>query len=195
MHLNLIALMSLAYLVGAIPFGLLLTKWVTGADPRQDGSGNIGATNVGRVAGKPLGVATLLLDMAKGAAPTALAIWLLDQDWQVGLVALCAFLGHVFPLYLRFKGGKGVATALGAFGALSPFSFGCILAVLVLGVWLSGHMSVGSLAGWTTAPLWIWLSGFSALMVGISAVFSGLIYWTHRANLARLRAGREHSWR
>lgn len=192
---NLPALILLAYLVGSIPCGLILTRWITGQDPRAGGSGNIGATNVGRVAGKPLGVATLILDMAKGTLPTALALWLLEKDWQVGMVALAAFLGHIFPVYLRFKGGKGVATALGAFGAISPVAIGGVLAVLLLGLWLTGHMSVGSLAGWLSAPLWFLLTGFSWLMVCLTALATGIIFWTHRENLARLRAGREHSWR
>ncbi len=197
MHLdwNLITLITLAYLVGSIPCGLILTRWITGRDPRASGSGNIGATNVGRVAGKPLGVLTLALDMAKGTLPTILGLWLLETDWHVGLVSLAAFLGHIFPLYLRFKGGKGVATALGAFGAISPLATGGVLAVLVLGLWLTGHMSVGSLAGWATAPLWFWLTGFSWQLVGLTAVVASIIFWTHRENLSRLRAGREHSWR
>lgn len=195
MNGQLIILISIAYLVGSIPCGLLLSKGFYNRDPRLSGSGNIGATNVSRVAGKPLGVATLILDMAKGALPTALSMWFLEKDWQVGMVAAAAFMGHIFPIYLRFKGGKGVATALGGFIAMAPLAAGGILLVLGLGAWASGHMSVGSLAGWTTAPVWLWIVGYSWKLILLASLLTAVMFWTHRENLARLRSGQEHGWR
>jgi acyl phosphate:glycerol-3-phosphate acyltransferase len=117
-------LVAASYLVGSVPFGLLLGRFVAGVDVRKSGSGNIGATNVARTAGRRLGVLTLLLDATKGGIPVAVTALVLgaphDADWPAA-AGLAAFLGHVFPFWLRFRGGKGVATAFGAFVVLSPW--------------------------------------------------------------------------
>jgi len=107
-----------AYLLGAIPFGLLFARWLTGKDPREHGSGNIGATNALRTSGKKVGILTLLADIGKGSLAVALAGYLQDDMTLVAAVALAVFVGHVFPIYLKFKGGKGVATM---FGVLIPW--------------------------------------------------------------------------
>ena len=180
-----------AYLLGAVPFGLVVSRLACGKDPRSGGSCNIGATNVARVCGTPAGVATLLLDVAKGALPTFLAgLWF--TPWQVGAVALAAFLGHVWPVYLRFKGGKGVATAVGIYLALMPLACAGVLIVFLAGAKFSSHVSVGSLAGTLSAPLWMYLSGGHIAWVVVCLVMAWLIVWRHKDNITRLKEGREH---
>lgn len=183
-----------AYLLGSIPFGLLITRLLGGPDPRQGGSGNIGATNVTRLAGRSAGVATLFLDAAKGAVPMALALVYLP-DWPAAAVGLAAFLGHIFPLYLGFKGGKGVATALGVLAAASPLSLLATVGILALTAWWSGHVSLGSLAGCASAPLWLLFWGHSTPLTLMALAMALLVVWRHRENIARLRQGRENSWR
>ncbi|MFH1808881.1 MAG: glycerol-3-phosphate 1-O-acyltransferase PlsY [Pseudomonadota bacterium] len=188
------ALVIGAYLLGAIPFGLLLARVLAGADVRAAGSGNIGATNVARVAGKKLGAVTLLLDAIKGLTPVWVARGLGVQDGWLGLVALAAVLGHCYPVYLRFQGGKGVATGLGVFIALSPLAGG-IGALSYLGMFAATRTSsLGSFAllGGTLitsallAPPWWPL--FS--VIAIAAV----ILLRHRDNIRRLLGGKEHSF-
>ncbi|MBI5523733.1 MAG: glycerol-3-phosphate 1-O-acyltransferase PlsY [Desulfarculus sp.] len=188
------ALVLGGYLLGSIPFGLLVTRLLGGPDPRGGGSGNIGATNVTRLAGKTAGVATLFLDAAKGTLPTALALHYLAPA-PAAAVGLAAFLGHVFPLYLGFKGGKGVATALGVLAAVTPLGLLATMAVLVLAAWWSGHVSVGSLAGCLSAPAWLWLLGQPAPLVVMALVMAALVVWRHKDNIARLRQGSEHGLR
>ena len=145
--MTLALLVAAGYLSGSIPFGLVLTRFFAGKDVRASGSGNIGATNVARVAGKKLGAVVLLLDALKGTAPVVAALWLLPgQPLAHGAVALAAFLGHVFPVWLKFAGGKGVATALGVLVVLVPWAAlaGFVVWVTVLAIWVS---SIGSLAG------------------------------------------------
>lgn len=142
-----IAAILLAYLFGAIPFGLLLGKAV-GVDVRQAGSGNIGATNVARTAGKGVGIATLVLDALKGALPIAIGerVLYLPPIWLAS-IGLAAVVGHVLPIYLRFRGGKGVATALGVFLALSPASTGMGVAAFLVTFLVTKIVSLGSLIG------------------------------------------------
>ena len=183
--------MAGAYLLGSIPFGLVLCKILGKTDPRHAGSGNIGATNVARLAGKPVGIATLLLDVAKGAVPVFLAaIWL--PEWQCALAGLAAFAGHCYPLYLGFKGGKGVATAMGVYLALSWPSLIGILVVFIVTVWRSGYVSLGSIMACCSAPLWLLAWGKSWPAVVMALVMAVLVIWKHRENIARLRAGKEH---
>ena len=180
-----------AYLIGSVPFGLWVSRLLGGKDPRTGGSRNIGATNVARVSGTAAGVATLLLDVGKGALPTFLACqWL--SPWQTGAVGLAAFLGHVFPVYLRFKGGKGVAVAVGVYLALMPLACAGMLIVFLVGTKLSGHVSVGSLAGSLSAPLWMYLAGGHLSWVAVCLVMAWFIMWRHKENIIRLREGREH---
>lgn len=187
----------LAYLLGAIPFGLLLARIFAGADLRRLGSGNIGATNVRRVAGNRLGLAVLLLDGGKGALPALAAAALVDPAGTpgaayAGLVALAAVAGHMFPVYLKFRtGGKGVATAAGAFLALAPAALGLSLLVFVLMVCLSDRVSVGSLAAAVFLPLAVHLTGRPLALTLWAVVAGGLIVWRHQANIRRLLSGRE----
>lgn len=188
-----------SYLIGAIPFGLLLGRLV-GADVRLEGSGNIGATNVGRVLGKKMGILTLLLDVAKGFLPVWGVALLLPEtatakDLIVVLCGLATVLGHMFPLYLKFKGGKGVATALGVFLFFSPGSILISLFVFVAAVAASGYVSVGSLAATALIPLWLWLLGESPEVLVAAVVIVLLIWLKHSSNIGRLLRGEEKGWK
>ncbi|NVJ27356.1 glycerol-3-phosphate acyltransferase [Myxococcus sp. AM011] len=181
------ALVLLGYLAGSIPFGVLLTRWLRGVDVRQSGSGNIGATNVTRVAGKKLGALVLVLDAVKGALPVALALRLVpDLPTVHVLVGLAAVLGHVYPVWLKLHGGKGVATALGVLLVLAPLAALAAGAayISIFAVWRVS--SLGSLAAGATA---VGTSAFTARAVeytGLSAVLFALMLWTHRSNIGRL---------
>ncbi|HEV2817683.1 MAG TPA: glycerol-3-phosphate 1-O-acyltransferase PlsY [Allosphingosinicella sp.] len=181
----------LGYALGAIPFGLLLTRAAGLGDVREIGSGNIGATNVLRTGRKGLAAVTLLLDAAKGAAPVLLAGWIWpDQPQFPGIAAIGAFLGHLYPVWLRFRGGKGVATFIGIVAALS---WPCVL--IVAAVWLmvfalTRYSSAAGMAAGIAAPVAAAALGrfdLALLLLG----FALLILWKHRANLARLAAGTE----
>lgn len=180
-------LLLAAYLFGAIPFGLLLGKYVGGVDVRATGSGNIGATNVARSAGKALGILTLLLDALKGAAPVLVTRYALEQPIQVVSAAgVAAVVGHVFPVYLRFKGGKGVATGLGAFLALTPIA--TLIAFVVFGVvfGLTRLVSPGSLAAAAALVGAILYLGEPRPVVVAAAAVTGLIFVRHLGNIRRL---------
>ena len=180
-----------AYLIGSIPVGVLLAK-MKGKDPRKTGSGNIGATNVMRAAGKTMGVITLLGDALKGFIPTYVAICTGMPAVFVVAVGLAAFLGHLFPLFLRFKGGKGVATALGVYIALNPFAIliSFIVFVLVLLKWR--YVSAGSLAGCAVMPVSLYFLDDPAVYIQVSIVMALLVLWKHRDNIGRLKSGTEH---
>lgn len=188
-----------AYLVGAIPFGLLIGRFA-GADVRLAGSGNIGATNVGRVLGKKLGILTLLCDVTKGFLSVWTAAHLLpptaaNRELFVVSCGLASVVGHMFPIYLQFKGGKGVATALGVFLALSPWSILISMGIFVASVAASGYVSVGSLAASALIPLWLWLLGESSAILMVAVVIGVLIWFKHGANIGRLLRHEEKSWR
>lgn len=183
-----------AYLLGAVPFGLLLVRH-QGIDLRQQGSGNVGATNVARVAGKRWGLMTLVADAGKGFFPVlgcrlaGPGEW--DLEWGLALTGIAAFLGHCFPIYLGFRGGKGVATAAGVFLALCPGALG-LAAVVFCGVvkrW--GYVSVGSLAAATLTPLFIQLICPSPALQAVAWAMAAVIWLKHRDNLRRLRRGEE----
>jgi len=183
-----------AYLVGGIPFGLLIVKLKTGADVRQSGSGNIGATNVLRTTGKLAGILTLLLDAAKGL----FAVWLADTLTQgdifwMSFTALAVLLGHVFPPWLKFKGGKAVATFLGAFGYLTPVPVLVITLIFVLVVVMTRYLSLGSVSGAALYPFacFIILHPPWPVMVAAFAA-AGLILWRHQANIRRIKEGNEN---
>jgi len=191
-------LVAVSYLIGALPFGLFIGK-LAGADVRKEGSGNIGATNVSRVLGKKLGAVTLCCDVLKSYLPMLAAHKLLagqaNADLWVAVCGLVAVVGHIFPLYLKFKGGKGVATALGMFLFLSPMAVGLALLCFLAAVWFSGFVSVGSLVAATVLPFILWLSGAPLSTVIICLPVTALIWLKHHENIARLRRGEEKSWR
>ncbi|MBW2038665.1 MAG: glycerol-3-phosphate 1-O-acyltransferase PlsY [Deltaproteobacteria bacterium] len=187
-----ILLVLFAYLLGSIPTGLLLSRVFAGVDPRQRGSRNIGATNVLRTAGRVLGVLTLLGDCLKGLIPVVVALWLGRENPWVAAVALGALLGHLFPIYLRFRGGKGVATALGLYLPLVPLAIFLNLFVFAGGVIISKRVSVGSLSAAAAMPLLIWLLGYPGSYLILSLIVGGLIFYRHKENIKRLLRGQEN---
>ena len=186
-----------AYLLGAIPFGLLFARWLTGKDPREHGSGNIGATNALRTSGKKVGILTLLADIGKGSLAVALANYLQDDMTLVAAVALAVFVGHVFPIYLKFKGGKGVATM---FGVLIPWLPWVAIAAFV--VWfllfkLTRYVSLASVVAAIMLPLFTWLFGILSWSVSepsslfACVILGGLVVARHIGNMRRILAGEE----
>jgi acyl phosphate:glycerol-3-phosphate acyltransferase len=188
-----------AYLVGSIPFGYLLVKLTSGKDVREQGSGNIGATNVLRTTGRGVAVATLLLDIAKGYLAVTLAAKLTSGDpmWM-SLAALAVMAGHAFPVFLKFQGGKAVASFIGAFYYLTPVPLAAVLFVFVVVVAVTRHISAGSILAAAAFPLGVWLILHPPFPVMLAALIAGaFIVYRHKENLARLHAGTEHvfEWR
>jgi len=195
--LGFVVLPVVAYLLGSIPWGLILARLFTGVNLRSQGSGNIGATNVRRLAGNRLGILTLALDGAKGALPVFLALGLAPIDTTAGqvfagLVAICAVIGHLAPVYLKFSGGgKGVATAAGCFAVLTPAALLAALLVFVLFVCMTSRASAGSLAAAATLPLWVSALAQSTALTGWAILAAALIVVRHRDNIVRLVRGTE----
>ncbi|QJA06072.1 glycerol-3-phosphate 1-O-acyltransferase PlsY [Thermosulfurimonas marina] len=187
-----------AYLLGSIPFALVVAR-PFGIDPRRAGSGNPGATNVARLLGKKWGALVLALDLGKALLPTALARAYLsgipEGPWWVAATGLAAFLGHLFPVWLGFRGGKGVASAAGVLAVLCPKALALLLPVFVLAVALSGYVSVGSLAAAALAPLGVKFLYPEPAYFWMTLSMAILIWVKHRANLQRLLRGEEKSWR
>jgi len=186
-----------AYLLGSIPFGLLLGKLFGAGDVRKSGSGNLGATNVARVAGPLAGILTLILDAAKGAAAVWLAARVTNEDalWMVA-AGLGALIGHCFPVWLRFRGGKGVATAAGMFLVLCPFALlgSVLLFIAVVAFWR--FVSLGSIAAAAAMPLliyFLWAPHHAPPLVVTFGAFAAamLLVYKHDANIQRLVEGRE----
>ncbi len=191
-----------AFLCGSIPFGLLLVKLAGKGDVRAHGSGNIGATNVSRVGGKGLGIVTLLLDILKGFLPVFLAKQAgLSLD-LLSLLALTAVLGHVFTPWLKFQGGKGVATALGVILAVDAQLMVLPLATFAFALWLTRHVSLGSILAAATVPVQLYLmsrfartfggsmqADLASLLPWVALVL--LVIWKHRDNIRRLQEGTE----
>ncbi len=191
----------LSYLIGSIPSGLLLAK-IKGIDIRQSGSGNIGATNVTRQLGKALGILTLIADVAKALVPMLVVRWLLrdtgDHVEQHFIVAMCgfaAFIGHIYPIYLKFKGGKGVATGLGIFLYLEPVSVLIALVVFVGVVYFSGYVSLGSLSAAALMPAAIWLVNGAPVNIALALSIAFFIWLKHLDNIERLLRNEENSWK
>ena len=196
-----IILLILAYLLGSIPFGLVLTRLFTAADIRRQGSGNIGATNVARVAGPGLGIGTLSADMLKGLLPVLLVLAIQPgADSSVELlsagVALAAVIGHMFPVYSRFKGGgKGVATTAGAFLAISVWAILISFVVFGLVAAFSRRVSAASLSAVVVLPPALWVTTGSTVFLLSGVVTAALIIFRHRDNISRLMAGTEPRFR
>jgi glycerol-3-phosphate acyltransferase PlsY len=189
-----ILLLVAAYLIGGIPFGYLLVRLKSGKDVRDMGSGNIGATNVLRTTGRAAGVVTLLLDIAKGA----LAVWLMDRYaggsplWN-SLAALTVMAGHAFPVFLKFKGGKAVASFIGAFLYLTPVPLAAVLIVFVVVVAFTRYISMGSMMAAGSFPLAVFLISHPPLPVLAAALVAGaFIVYRHGSNLQRIRDGNEN---
>ena len=189
----------IAYLIGAVPFGYLLVRLTTGKDVRSSGSGNIGATNVLRTTGRAAGVATLLLDIAKGYFAVFLAAKMTDDDplWM-SLAALAVMAGHAFPVFLKFQGGKAVASFIGAFLYLTPLPLAAVLVLFVITVAATTAISAGSILMAGMFPLGVWLILHPPAPVLIAALIAGaFIVYRHKSNIERLRAGTENrfSWK
>ena len=181
--------LALGYLAGSIPFGLLVTRMAGAGDIRVIGSGNIGATNVLRTGRKSLALATLLLDILKGAIPTVLALTLFSRDIALA-TGLGAVLGHCFPVWLKFKGGKGVATAAGVILALSPLTLLAALLVFLAAATATRFVSLGSILAALTAAVAAYLLGDTAGAL-LFAIIGIIVIVKHHANIGRLVSGRE----
>jgi glycerol-3-phosphate acyltransferase PlsY len=184
-------LIAIGYGLGSIPTGLLIARWQTGVDIRQHGSGNIGMTNVLRAVGKGAAALTLVGDLAKGVIPVLLARAWLTSPWSIGLVALAAIIGHMYPLFAGFHGGKGVATTLGGFIPLLPGPLLIAFVVWVSCVAFRRQVSLGSLAAAACLPMVALLWGSPAAYVLYALMAAALIWYRHRDNIQRLLAGTE----
>lgn len=208
-----VLLIIVAYLLGSIPFGYLIVRIRENADIRQTGSGGTGATNVSRRAGKGAGILTLLLDASKGVAAVLVARAILglpligragdlesivSKEWWIALAAILVIVGHMFPIWLGFRGGKGVATGVGVFLILAPVALAGAAAVFLVIVLLTRYVSLGSIMAVSTIPLFVWLqhglvkpvSGLWPTMTA-AGVSAALIIFAHRGNIQRLRLGTE----
>lgn len=204
-----VALIASAYLLGSIPFSYLVARILSGTDIRQAGSGNVGATNVARTAGKGAGVIALLLDIAKGYAAVAMARWIvLRPDWPfaavspdplhsremwIALAGLIAVIGHMFPAWLRFHGGKGVATATGVFLALDPIVVAAAAIVFMIVILSTRFVSLASILSAASVPLFFRFLAHNAPFwrIVISIVIAILVITKHHSNIARLTRGTE----
>jgi glycerol-3-phosphate acyltransferase PlsY len=189
----------IAYLLGSIPFGYLIVRKKLGDDIRQTGSGGTGATNVSRRAGKRAGVVTLVLDASKGTLAVLLAKGLTPNlDWIIAAAAVAVIAGHMFPVWLGFRGGKGVATAVGVFLILAPIALLCAGVIFVGIVWLTRYVSLGSITAAAAIPLFVRLqtvfvepvAELKSLLVA-AVVAAVLIVFAHRGNIGRLARGTE----
>lgn len=187
-------MLGLAYLSGSIPFGLLIGRWVRRVDIRDYGSGNIGTTNAMRVLGARWAAVIFALDVAKGALPVWLAQEVVVSLLGQAAVGLLAVAGHNWSVFLRFRGGKGVATSLGVLLATAPLAAGVAAIVWVLTVAASGYASLGSMIGLTAAAAALLLSGQPEVLALMGAVLAAVAVWQHRANIRRLVAGKELRW-
>jgi glycerol-3-phosphate acyltransferase PlsY len=180
-----------AYLIGSIPFALLLARRWGAADLRRVGSGNLGATNVLRASGVAPGVLVAVLDIAKGAASVMLAVWLSAHPAVPAVAGLAAIVGHIYPVWLQFRGGKGVATACGVFSVLTPLAILLAVAVFVAVVWVTKYVSLGSMVATMALPLIAYAMGSPDPAVAAAFVAAAIIAFRHRSNLVRLRMGTE----
>ncbi|HWP24012.1 MAG TPA: glycerol-3-phosphate 1-O-acyltransferase PlsY [Candidatus Binatia bacterium] len=179
-----------AYLIGSIPSGYLI-GYLSGIDVRKAGSGNVGATNVGRVVGRKQGILTFFGDCAKGWIPVFAALHLEVRPAAVALVGLAAFLGHLYPVFLRFKGGKGVATAFGVMLAIAPLASLCLIGIFAGVLYATRTVSLASMTTAAASPIVLWGFNVAPPLTAATAVLAAMIFLRHRSNLDRLLAGTE----
>jgi acyl phosphate:glycerol-3-phosphate acyltransferase len=179
-----------SYLIGSIPTGFIIGK-LAGIDVRTAGSGNIGATNVARVMGKGRGLLTLFIDIAKGFIPVFAAQQMAFSHTAVAVIAAAAFLGHLYPIFLKFRGGKGVATAFGALLALAPQVILILLTIFICTALPSRIVSLGSLSTALAAPILFWFFSYPTPLVALTVFVAAMIVIRHRANIKRLLNGAE----
>ena len=189
-----IVLIAVSYLLGSIPSGFI-TGVLCGIDVRNTGSGNIGATNVARALGKKLGLLTLLADTAKGYLPVYVAHSFALDDIVVAAVGAAAFLGHLYPVFLRFRGGKGVATAFGALLAVAPPVTAVLAVLFAAAVLASRIVSSGSIVAAIGAPILLWAFSYPAVFVIMGGFLGAMVIVRHRENIKRLRTGTEPKFR
>lgn len=198
-HGSYIVLISSAvatFLVGSLPFGKLISRWAGRIDITQQGSGNIGATNVARTVGLRWGILTLFLDTLKGFLPLFIfALFYPEPDLELAILGLAALLGHQFSLFVRFRGGKGVATSLGVFLAVAPSQALIALAVFILAVYVTDFVSLGSLLAALLMPILFLLSGKPAPLTLTALIMAALVFLRHKANIRSLIRGEERGWR
>jgi glycerol-3-phosphate acyltransferase PlsY len=184
------------YLLGSIPTGLIVAKLFSKVDPRLSGSKNIGATNIYRTAGKKLGLVTLLGDVIKGALPVSIALWSGLSTLWITIAGLSPVVGHVFPIFLGFKGGKGVATALGVYFVISPVAVFIEFLIFSGIVWKWRYVALGSITCAVTIPILIaFFRSESQLYFVLSVIIAALILYRHQGNISRLLQGTENKWR
>lgn len=188
--MEIILLVVFGYLIGSVPVGFIFGT-LSGVDVRQAGSGNVGATNVARVVGKWQGLATLVGDVAKGSVPAFLSLQLGFTVTAAALVGLAAFLGHLYPVFLKFKGGKGVATAFGVFLILAPMATLILVFVFFFVAMASRVVSLASVVATGAAPVVLWLFSYPLFLVALSFLIGSLIVFRHRENIQRLVSGVE----
>lgn len=181
----------LAYLIGSIPFALLMARRWSAADLRLVGSGNLGAANVMRASGVTAGVLVAVLDMAKGAASVWLAERFATNAAAPAAAGFAAIVGHVYPVWLRFRGGKGVATACGVFSVLTPMAVPPSLAIFIGAVWLTKYISLGSVLALLALPPLVYATGTTGPPLAAACGAAVLVIFRHRSNLERLRARTE----
>lgn len=187
-------LVAAAYLVGSIPTGLLLGKFY-GVDVRKEGSGNIGATNLYRTIGRKVGIITLIGDCLKGVIPVLAVKFSALPSEYAAWVGLSAFCGHVFSLFLKFKGGKGVATALGVFLALAPMAVGVAVAVFAVLMFAWRYVSLGSICAAAVMPVAVTLLGGSRTLVTVTFLIAAIVIIRHLENIRRLISGTENRFK
>jgi acyl phosphate:glycerol-3-phosphate acyltransferase len=183
-------LVFVAYLLGSVPTGYILGS-LAGVDVRKAGSRNVGATNVARVVGKRHGLFTLVADISKGFVPVIVAVNLGLTPVATACVGIAAFLGHLYPVFLRFKGGKGVATALGVFLGVAPWATVVLIGVFAVALLTTRFVSLSSMVAAASAPIVLWLSAYPPILIGMSFFIAVMIVLSHRGNLQRLLSGTE----
>ena len=186
-----VLLAAAGYLLGSVATAVLVSRALGAADPRSGGSGNPGATNVLRLAGRRAAALTLAGDVAKGLVPVLAARALDLPPGALALVGLAAFLGHLYPVFFGFRGGKGVATALGALLGAEPLLGAAALATWLVVAGVSRYSSLAALAASGLAPVYAWIVSGRPEVVGAVSVMAALLVWRHRANVRRLLAGEE----
>lgn len=191
-NLIFIIILIIIYLIAAIPTGVVLARLMGSEDVRQAGSGNIGATNVYRVAGKLAGILTLVGDILKGFLPLlAFRSWMSPTPTQLGVACCIAIVGHCYPIYLRFKGGKGIAVALGVFLVLSPKAVLGALIIFIIAVATTRYVSLGSILAIMSAPLLLLMLNYPQALFLTALFIATLVTWRHRTNIRRLLDGTE----
>jgi glycerol-3-phosphate acyltransferase PlsY len=184
-------LVAAGYLLGSIPFAFLIARRFAAVDVRQVGSGNVGAANVQRTAGWTLGLTVALLDIAKGAAAVLFALAMDENAGTRAATAFAAVVGHVYPVWLRFRGGKGVAVAAGAFGAIAPAATAIATGIFGVVIWMTRYVSLGSILAAAALPLLVHLMQGAGSAVSWATGAAALIVWGHRSNVRRLLGRRE----